>query len=65
LCSTRLHLVKNTVKLEENIILLQFITSLIYSSDDKAEFSALLLQSAMSHDPSEIISNMLISYYLC
>ncbi len=27
----------------------------IYSCDDKAEFSASLLQSSVSHDPSEII----------
>ncbi len=27
----------------------------MYSYDDKAEFSASLLQSSVSHDPSEII----------
>ncbi len=66
LCSPRLHLLylKKKKKQSSCEILLHFKVTvfyvnifniLIYSCDGKAEFLALLLQSSVSHDPSEII----------
>ncbi len=62
LCSPNLHLIKNTLKtvswkwLPFKIThpLLYYNSNVIYSFDGKAELSS-LLQSSVSHDPSEII----------
>ncbi len=54
--SPRLHLFDEKYNKNSNIVKSFYnLKSLIYSRDGKAEFSASLLQSSMSHDPSEII----------
>ncbi len=37
-----------------------FILNVIYSCDGKAEFSAVIIWSSVSHDPSEIINTDLV-----
>ncbi len=56
-----IYLINNTVKLKDCEILFQFIITVFYLNIYsnvflwcKAEFSASLLQSSLSHDPSEI-----------
>jgi len=61
LCSSRLHLFDQ--KSCKTVLLLQFkiiesILKAIYFCDVKAVFLALLLQSSVSHDPSEIHMNI-------
>ncbi len=46
--------------LQSKITILYIFLNIIYSCDGKAEFSASLLQSSVSHDPSRKHCNMLI-----
>jgi len=54
-----IYLVKNIVKtvlqLKISVFYLSIFSFVIYSCNEKAEFSASLLQSSVLHDPSEII----------
>jgi len=45
--------------------LLNIFSNVIYSCDGKAKFSALLLESLVSHDPTKIIIICWISGQLC
>ncbi len=59
----------NIVKYSWNLEwLFSIVIYVIYSCDGKAEISASLLQSSVSHDPSEIIwwfaANLLIYIYI-
>ncbi len=55
LCSTRLHLFdQNKTLIMWNIITIKKNTTILIIAVIKAEFSASLLQSSFSHDPSEI-----------
>ncbi len=45
-----------------NVFYLNIFSNVIYSCDGKAGFSASLLQSSVSHDPSEIIQIKSIKY---
>ncbi len=53
-----LYLIKYTIENIVKITIFYFnihLKNVIYSCDGKAEFSASLLQSSVSHNPSEII----------
>ncbi len=45
----------NIITIYNNSFLFKYILNVIYSCEGKAEFSTSLLQSSVSHDPSEII----------